>query len=153
MKEDKNDIERYLTQLKNVHKIPIIIGEYGVPSSRNSGDFNTDINKGYINEEEQGKTLVDAYKSIKNAKIAGSFIFELQDSWHRTSWNTKESKILDRSPFWSDAQDWCGSRSGQFLIPATVRFCSVTASTPIPIPRSVCPTITRAAPWPVPSIA
>jgi len=106
MKEYKNDIQGYLNELKSIHKIPIIIGEYGVPSSRNSGDFNTDINKSYINEEEQGKILVNAYKSIKNAKIAGSFIFELQDSWHRTSWNTKESKILDRSPFWSDAQDY-----------------------------------------------
>ena len=106
MKEYQNNVEGYLNELKNMHDIPIIIGEYGIPSSRNSGDFNTDINKGYINEEEQGKALVDAYRSIKNAKIAGSFIFELQDSWHRTSWNTKESKVLDRSPFWSDAQDY-----------------------------------------------
>jgi len=46
MKEYKNDIQGYLNELKSIHKIPIIIGEYGVPSSRNSGDFNTDINKG-----------------------------------------------------------------------------------------------------------
>ena len=109
MKEYQNDIEGYLTELKQVHEIPIIIGEYGIPSSRNSGDFNTDINKGYINEEEQGKTLVDTYRSIKNAKIAGSFIFELQDAWHRTSWNTKEAKILDRTTFWSNAQDYSQS--------------------------------------------
>jgi len=109
MKEYQNDIEGYLNELKKVHEIPIIIGEYGIPSSRNSGDFNTDINKGYINEEEQGKTLVDAYKSIKNSKIAGSFIFELQDAWHRTSWNTKETKILDRTTYWSNAQDYSQS--------------------------------------------
>lgn len=106
MKEYQNNIEGYLAKLKKMHKMPIIIGEYGVPSSRNSGDFNIDTSKGYINEEEQGKALVDAYRAIKNAKLAGSFIFELQDSWHRTSWNTKESKILDRSPIWSDAQDY-----------------------------------------------
>ncbi|WP_312258204.1 hypothetical protein [Romboutsia ilealis] len=106
MKEYQNNIEGYLTELKKMHKIPIIIGEYGIPSSRNSGDFNVDTTKIYINEEEQGKALVDAYRAIQNAKLAGSFIFELQDSWHRTSWNTKESKILDRAPFWSDAQDY-----------------------------------------------
>lgn len=106
MKEYQNNLEGYLNELKRMHKMPIIIGEYGVPSSRNSGDFNIDANKGYINEEEQGKALVNAYNAINNAKLAGSFIFELQDSWHRTSWNTKESKILDRAPFWSDAQDY-----------------------------------------------
>lgn len=106
MKEYQNNLEGYLNKLKKMHKMPIIIGEYGVPSSRNSGDFNIDTNKGYINEEEQGKALVNAYNAINNAKLAGSFIFELQDSWHRTSWNTKESKILDRAPFWSDAQDY-----------------------------------------------
>ena len=106
IKEYQNNLEGYLNKLKKMHKMPIIIGEYGVPSSRNSGDFNIDTNKGYINEEEQGKALVNAYDAINNAKLAGSFIFELQDSWYRTSWNTKESKILDRAPLWSDAQDY-----------------------------------------------
>ena len=106
MNENQDNIEEYVNELKNTHKIPIIIGEYGVPSSRNSADFNTDANKGYINEQEQGEILVNAYRTINNANIAGSFIFELQDSWQRTSWNTKELKILDRAPYWSDAQDY-----------------------------------------------
>lgn len=106
MNENQDNIEEYVNELKNTHKIPIIIGEYGVPSSRNSADFNTDTNKGYINEQEQGEILVNAYRTINNANIAGSFIFELQDSWQRTSWNTKELKILDRAPYWSDAQDY-----------------------------------------------
>ena len=76
------------------------------PLDMNSADFNTDANKGYINEQEQGEILVNAYRTINNANIAGSFIFELQDSWQRTSWNTKELKILDRAPYWSDAQDY-----------------------------------------------
>ena len=106
MNENQDNIEEYVNELKNTHKIPIIIGEYGVPSSRNSADFNTDTNKGYINEQEQGEILVDTYRTINDANIAGSFIFELQDSWQRTSWNTKELKILDRAPYWSDAQDY-----------------------------------------------
>ena len=106
MNENQDNIEEYVNELKNTHKIPIIIGEYGVPSSRNSADFNTDANKGYINEQEQGEILVDTYRTINDANIAGSFIFELQDSWQRTSWNTKELKILDRAPYWSDAQDY-----------------------------------------------
>ena len=109
MKEYQNNIERYLTELKKIHNIPIIIGEYGVPSSRNASDFNLNTNKGYINEEEQGEALVDIYRSINNLNLAGSFIFELQDNWNRTSWNTKKSKILDRSPYWSDAQDYSQS--------------------------------------------
>lgn len=106
MKGYQNNIEGYLNELKEMHDMPIIIGEYGIPSSRNSSDFNIDTNKGYINEEEQGKALVDAHRAIKDANLAGSFIFELSDSWHRTSWNTKHSKVEDRLPYWSDAQDY-----------------------------------------------
>lgn len=106
MDEYQTNIQGYLNELKEMHKMPVIIGEYGVPSSRNNSDFNRDNNKNYINEEEQGKALIDIYKAIRDTNLAGGFIFELKDGWHRTSWNTKESKILDRAPFWSDAQDY-----------------------------------------------
>src|SRR5699024_1375410 len=32
MNENQDNIEEYVNELKNTHKIPIIIGEYGVPS-------------------------------------------------------------------------------------------------------------------------
>lgn len=107
IKEYQNNIDDYFSKINEYHKIPVVIGEFGVPSARVAGDFNIDDSfKGYINEQEQGQALIDIYKSIDKFSYAGSFIFEFQDSWHNSSWNTKESKILDRSAYWSDAQTY-----------------------------------------------
>ncbi|MEG2788228.1 MAG: hypothetical protein RR942_10435 [Romboutsia sp.] len=109
LKEYQQNIDEYFKKINNHYKIPVIIGEMGIPSSRAGGDFNKDINKGYINEKEQGQELVNVYKAIKASGIAGCFIFEFQDSWDASAWNTKESKILDRSAYWSDAQTYSQS--------------------------------------------
>lgn len=110
VKEYQDNMDYYFDSINKYHKIPVIIGEFGIPSSRSAGDFNKDLtSKGYINEMEQGEALVEVYKSIKKSNCAGSFIFEFQDSWHNSSWNTRESKILDRSAYWSDAQTYSQS--------------------------------------------
>lgn len=110
LKQHQDNMEYYFTTINDYHKIPVIIGEFGIPSARISGDFNKEANnKPYINEEQQGNSLVEVYKSIKNSNIAGSFIFEFQDSWHKSASNTKNLKILDRSAYWSDAQTFSQS--------------------------------------------
>ncbi|CEQ21293.1 hypothetical protein [Paraclostridium sordellii] len=109
LKEYDGNIGRYFEDINKHYSIPVIIGEIGVPSSRSGGDFNENIDKGYITEQEQGKALVDIYKAVKKSKLAGCFIFEFQDSWYSSSWNTKDNKILDRSAYWSDAQTYSQS--------------------------------------------
>lgn len=106
IKEYEDDMQSYFEQINGYHKIPVVIGEFGVPSSRTVGDFNSSNEKGYITEEEQGQALVSAYNAIENSGCAGSFIFEFTDGWHNSSFNTKDSKILDRTPYWSDAQTY-----------------------------------------------
>lgn len=107
VREYQDNMDYYFKKIREYHKIPVVIGEFGIPSARVAGDFNMEnSSKGYINEKEQGQALADVYKSIKMSNCAGSFIFEFQDSWHNSSWNTKESKILDRSAYWSDAQTY-----------------------------------------------
>ncbi|CEQ17792.1 hypothetical protein [Paraclostridium sordellii] len=109
LKEYDGNIGKYFEDINKHYSIPVIIGEIGVPSSRFGGDFNENIDKGYITEQEQGKALVDIYKAVKKSKLAGCFIFEFQDSWYSSSWNTKDNKILDRSAYWSDAQTYSQS--------------------------------------------
>ncbi|MDU5021777.1 MAG: hypothetical protein E6269_14615, partial [Clostridiales bacterium] len=106
LKEYDGNIGKYFEDINKHYSIPVIIGEIGIPSSRSGGDFNENIDKGYITEQEQGKALVDIYKAVKKSKLAGCFIFEFQDSWYSSSWNTKDNKILDRSAYWSDAQTY-----------------------------------------------
>ena len=109
LKEYDGNIGKYFEDINKHYSIPVIIGEIGVPSSRSGGDFNENTDKGYITEQEQGKALVDIYKAVKKSKLAGCFIFEFQDSWYSSSWNTKDNKILDRSAYWSYAQTYSQS--------------------------------------------
>lgn len=106
IREYQENIQNYFERINNYHKIPVVIGEFGLPSSRTVADFDNANKKGYITEEEQGRALISIYNAIKKSGCAGSFIFEFLDGWHNSSFNTKDSKILDRSPYWSDAQTY-----------------------------------------------
>ncbi len=101
---NKNVLNKYFTELNKYHSVPVVISEYSVPSSRMVGDFIKNDENGYITEKEQGNMLIEAYNAIKESGCAGGILFEWQDSWYRSSWNTKEFFTLDRSAYWSNAQ-------------------------------------------------
>ena len=104
--KDYGNLKYYFESMNNYHTVPVIISELGIPSSRVANSFIEEEQEKYINEEEQGELLVQVYRDIKASNCAGGFIFEFQDSWSRSSWNTKYSKIIDRSAYWSDAQTY-----------------------------------------------
>lgn len=101
---NKNILHKYFTELNKYHSVPVVISEYSVPSARMAGDFIKNDKKGYITEKEQGNMLIEAYNAIKESGCAGGILFEWQDSWYRSSWNTKELFTLDKSAYWSNAQ-------------------------------------------------
>ena len=110
VREYENNLDEYFKKINGYHSMPVIIGEYGIPSSRSGGDFNiASDTMGVINEKEQGEALVSILKSINEANMAGSFIAQFQDGWHASSSNTKDLKILDKSAYWSDAQTYSQS--------------------------------------------
>ena len=107
IRDHKENMLYYFKTINEYHSIPTIIGEIGIPSSRIGSDFELDIDKNtYINEQQQGNALVSVLKSIKNANLGGSFIFEFQDSWHRSSTNTRDLIILDKSAYFNDANTY-----------------------------------------------
>lgn len=101
-----NAYSAYLTLLTNHHSIPVIISEFGIPTSRAMAhiDVNTGRNQGAMSEDEQGEALVECYRDIMNAGCAGSCIFSWQDEWFKRTWNTLHSVDLKRNPYWSDYQ-------------------------------------------------
>lgn len=101
---NKNILHKYFTELNKYHSVPVVISEYSVPSARMAGDFIKNDEKGYITEKEQGNMLIEAYNAIKESGCSGGILFEWQDSWYRSSWNTKELFTLDKSAYWSNAQ-------------------------------------------------
>lgn len=96
----------YLTKINNHHTIPVVISEFGVPSSRGmaSRDSNTGRNQGKMSEDEQGKALVQSYEDIQTSGIKNAIIFSWQDEWFKRTWNTMHNVNLTQTPYWSDYQ-------------------------------------------------
>lgn len=101
-----NTYQAYLKKINDHHTIPVVISEFGIPSSRGMAqrDKNTGRNQGGMSESEQGVALVEAYEDIKQAGCSGSMIFSWQDEWFKRTWNTMHSVNLLHTPYWSDYQ-------------------------------------------------
>lgn len=102
----KNPYEAYLKDLKMAHSMPVIIGEFGIPSSRGLAHKNdvSGYNQGDIDETQQGTILLDLLNSIYKSDYAGGMIFTWQDEWFKRTWNTESFDVADKRPFWSNAQ-------------------------------------------------
>ncbi len=96
----------YVKRLNDHHDLPVVISEYGMPSSRGMMqlDTSTGRNMGGLNERQQGEYIARSYQDVVDAGSAGSLLFSWQDEWHRRSWNTMANVDLLKTPFWSDAQ-------------------------------------------------
>lgn len=102
----KNTYQAYLKKINEYHSIPVVISEFGVPSSRGMAqkDTNTNRNQGGMSEKEQGEAIVKSYNDIKSAGIDNAIIFTWQDEWFKRTWNTMHGVNLTKTPYWSDYQ-------------------------------------------------
>ncbi|WP_294148336.1 hypothetical protein [uncultured Clostridium sp.] len=101
-----NTYKIYLSMINNHHQMPVVISEFGVPSSRGMAqvDYHGGRSQGFMTEQEQGEALVASYQDIKEAGCAGSVIFAWQDEWFKRTWNTMANVDLMKTAYWSDAQ-------------------------------------------------
>ena len=98
--------KEYFEKLNNHHKMPVVIAEYGVSTSRAVAldDSFTGFSQNRFNEQEQGEALVQLYKDIKEAGCSGSLVASWQDEWFKRSSNTSYAVDILKSPFWGDVQ-------------------------------------------------
>lgn len=101
-----NTYRAYLTMINQVHSMPVVISEFGVPTSRGMAqrDFNTGRSQGFMSEAGQGDALIQSYEDIKNAGCSGAIIFTWQDEWFKRTWNTMHAVDLTKTAYWSDYQ-------------------------------------------------
>ena len=100
-----NTYAAYLADLKLAHTVPIIVAEFGIPTSRGMGHESVMVyNQGKVDEKDQGKMLIDMLGCIEDAKYAGGIVFTWQDEWFKRTWNNVMFDIADRRPFWSNIQ-------------------------------------------------
>lgn len=108
--EDPNTQNAYLEYLNKVtqhHSMPVVISEFGVPSSRAMASYEAGSqgrNQGFMSEKQQGEAIISMYQDIINSGCAGGIVFTWQDEWFKRTWNTMGNVDLQRTPYWSDYQ-------------------------------------------------
>ncbi|MCJ7717791.1 MAG: Ig-like domain-containing protein, partial [Anaerolineales bacterium] len=92
----------YLKDLKEHYKgIPLIIAEFGVPTSWGSGHLSpTGMHHGGITEEEQGQFAIRMFDNILGSGCAGGIQFSLIDEWFKQTWITNPYSDRDFRQFW-----------------------------------------------------
>lgn len=102
---ENNNYAAYLHDLKEVHRLPILVAEFGVPSSRGKTHENPfGWNQGFLSEKEQGEIISHLYEDIIEADMLGGLVFTWHDEWFKRTWNTMDYDNPDRRPYWSNAQ-------------------------------------------------
>ena len=100
-----NTYEAYLKDLKLAHTMPIIIAEFGIPTSRGvTHESIMGYNQGGVDETEQGSMLADMFRSIYDSDYAGAIVFSWQDEWFKRTWNNESFDLADSRPYWSNIQ-------------------------------------------------
>ena len=100
-----NTYEAYLKDLKSVHSLPILVAEFGVPTSRGKGHESVmGYDQGFVDETRQGEILMDLFDSIYDCNYAGGLVFSWQDEWFKRTWNNVNFDVPDDRTFWSNAQ-------------------------------------------------
>jgi len=101
-----NPYEAYLRDLHAYHTVPLLVAEFGIPSSRGCTHQNvlTGYNQGFVSEEQAGEYIADMFDSIAVSGCCGGMVFSWQDEWFKRSWNTMDYDLGDRRAYWSNAQ-------------------------------------------------
>jgi hypothetical protein len=101
----KNNYAGYLHDLHQAHHMPVLVAEFGVPSSRGLTHKNAyGMNQGFHSEQEQGEIDSKLFKSIVSEGYAGGLVFTWQDEWFKRTWNTMDFDDPDRRPYWNNQE-------------------------------------------------
>jgi hypothetical protein len=101
----ENNYLGYLNELMQAHEMPVLVAEFGVPSSRGLTHKNVHgMDQGFHSEQEQGKINQTLFQSIVTEGYAGGIVFSWQDEWFKRTWNTMDYDNPDRRPYWTNTQ-------------------------------------------------
>ena len=112
MNNDYLDAEKpytaYLSRLKEHHQSqPVLIAEFGVPSSREVSHWQRlGWHHGGHDEEAQGRINGEMMKAIAETKMAGGALFSWFDEWFKRNWLFMNYELpVERNAFWFNHQD------------------------------------------------
>ncbi len=105
---EKNPYFAYLKELKSYYgNIPVLIGEFGVPSSREITHWHKEgWHHGGHNESRQGEINGLLMKAIFESGMAGGILFSWFDEWFKRNWLFSPYVIPpERNSLWFNLQD------------------------------------------------
>ncbi|MEZ4508411.1 MAG: hypothetical protein R2881_01765 [Eubacteriales bacterium] len=104
--ENPNPYRAYLAELNAYHTMPVLVAEFGIPTSRGMTHENvlTGYNQGHVEETAQGEMIVSMMNDIRETDCMGGLIFAWQDEWFKRTWNTKDQEEAERRPYWFNVQ-------------------------------------------------
>jgi hypothetical protein len=102
-----NPMFGYLQDLRSHIPWPLVISEYGVPTSIGISHFHPyGWHHGGETEDAQAELLTRLTRSIHEAGCAGGIVFELMDEWYKHNWLTVDfENPLDRASLWLNDLD------------------------------------------------
>ncbi|MBM3323311.1 hypothetical protein FJY69_07530, partial [candidate division WOR-3 bacterium] len=98
----------YLHHIKRHHAgMPLLVAEYGVPSSRGNSHHNgLGTDHGGHNEEEQAQINLRMLAAIHDEGCAGGIVFAWLDEWFKRNWLVDDFTLpADRIRLWHDVQN------------------------------------------------
>ncbi len=106
--KEHNTYRAYLNALKSHYRdLPVLIGEFGVPSSRESAHWHKDgWHHGGHTEARQGEINGALMKTIHETGMAGGILFSWFDEWFKRNWVFSPYELpAERKPLWYNLQD------------------------------------------------
>ena len=98
----------YLQDLVAAHaNLPVVIAEFGVPSSRSASHFEpAGMNQGGHSEEEQSRINAHLIADIHQSGAAGAIQFAWIDEWFKHNWLVMEYELpRERNKLWHNLED------------------------------------------------
>ena len=102
---EPNSYAGYLADLTDATAHPLVVAEFGVPSSRGIAHRHVHgRDQGRLTETAQGETVAAMYEDILHAGAAGGVAFAWQDEWFKRTWNLDARSVPGRRPYWSNIE-------------------------------------------------
>jgi hypothetical protein len=104
----KDNFAGYLRDLKAHHPgMPLVIAEYGLPSSRGNSHYTPyGFNQGGLSEKEQADRSEVLTYDIADTHCAGAIFFEWIDEWFKFNWLVMDfEQPMDRRMFWHNMEN------------------------------------------------
>ncbi len=97
-----NPVAGYVRDLRSRVSLPLVIGEFGIPSAIGLAHVQQgNWNEGGISESQQAGFLVRMAEAIRDAGCAGGSLFELADEWYRAHGLAADFELpRDRAALW-----------------------------------------------------